>query len=113
MSPDFRALPGSRLPPHGRRNETAKSFLSRFGDSHGSWFLIRNTEPWLSPKRLIQDGSLRTLKLGCFRAAIAIYQDGTQRRLVPEKLDFRVAFIPFGDKRTRSYFNAANVIIPK
>ena len=51
--------------------------------------------------------------LSGLRSAIAFDGNGAQRRLVSEKLDFSVAFVPFGDKRARCDSDSADVVVAK
>jgi len=60
---------------------------------------------------VVKLGRLAGAGLRGLRSAIAIYWNSSQGRLVPEKLDFFVAFIPLGHKRAGRYFESADVVI--
>ena len=51
--------------------------------------------------------------LSGLRSAIGFDGNGAQRRLVSEKLDFGVAFVPFGDERARRDSDSADVVVAK
>ena len=49
---------------------------------------------------------------GSFGAAIAVDRNGPERRNASEKLDFVVAFVPFGRERARRDFDSADMVVP-
>ena len=54
---------------------------------------------------------MREAILGRFGAAIAVDRNGAKRRNASEKLDFVVAFVPFGSERTRRDFDSADMVV--